>query len=111
MGIVIRSVNGSEDTLMHRAERPGNYFSDSFTHYQAERVGKEVICVQIFKVIHQTEPSRVHVLSGTISFTYLSWWLYCCCVHILITTFPRTSAERIYGRSMGCRPPVLVTEM
>ena len=38
----------SEDTLMHTAERPSNYFSNSFTHYQTEQIKKEVICVQIF---------------------------------------------------------------
>ena len=54
---------------MHKAEGPSNYFFNSFTHYQAEQIKKGIICVQIFYVIHQTEPSRVHVLGGTSSFT------------------------------------------
>ena len=82
-------MNGSEDTLMHKAESPSNsFFSNSFTHYQAEQIKEGVICVQFFYVIHQTEHRRVRVLGGTNSFTYLSWLLYCCCVPILITTFP-----------------------
>ena len=36
ISIVIKNVIGSENTLMHKAERPGNYFSYSFTHKQAE---------------------------------------------------------------------------
>ena len=44
----MKNVNRSEDTLMHKAECPSNYFSNSFTHYQAEQIKKEVICVQIF---------------------------------------------------------------
>ena len=36
ISIVIKNVNRSEDTLMHQAERPSNYFSNAFTHYQAE---------------------------------------------------------------------------
>ena len=31
-------VTGSEDTLMHKAERPSKYFSNSFTHNQAEQI-------------------------------------------------------------------------
>ena len=31
----------------HKAEHPSNYFSSSFTHYQAEQIKKGVICVQI----------------------------------------------------------------
>ena len=46
--MVIKNVNWSEDTLMHKAERPSNYFSNSFTHYQAEQIKKGVICVQMF---------------------------------------------------------------
>ena len=46
---VIININGSEDTLMHKAEGPSNYFfSNSFTHYVAEQIKIEVICVQIF---------------------------------------------------------------
>ena len=39
--IVIRNVIGSKDTLMHKAERPSNYFSHSFTHNQGEQIEKE----------------------------------------------------------------------
>ena len=45
-----------------------------------------------FRIIHQTEHRRVHVLGGTNSFEYLSWLLYCC-VPILITTFPPNLSE------------------
>ena len=38
---VIRNIIGSEDTLMHKAERPNNYFSSSFTRNQAEQIRKE----------------------------------------------------------------------
>ena len=67
----------------------------------------------------------------------MSWLLYCCCVlvpgtrtqqqynnqdiddfcvqsGVLPKSFndiPRTSVERIHGRGMGCRPPVVVTVM
>ena len=34
--IVIKTVTGSKVTLTHKAERPSNYFSSSFTHYQAK---------------------------------------------------------------------------
>ena len=35
-------------TLMHKAERPSNYFfSNAFTYNQAEQTKKGVICVQI----------------------------------------------------------------
>ena len=85
----MKNVNGSEYTLMHKAEGPSNsFFSNSFTHYPAEQIKEGVICVQMFYVIHPTEHRRVHALGGTNSFTYLSWLLYCCCVPILITTFP-----------------------
>ena len=30
ISIVIKNVNGSEDTLMHKAERPSNYFFQLF---------------------------------------------------------------------------------
>ena len=49
ISIVIKNVNRSENTLMHKAERPSNYFFPFFfTHYQAEQIKKEVICVQTF---------------------------------------------------------------
>ena len=52
--MVIKNVIGSEDTLMQKAERPSNYFSNSFTHNQAEQIKKGVICVQIWLKIHLT---------------------------------------------------------
>ena len=54
MSIVIKSVIRSEDTMMHKAERPSNYFSNTFTHNQAEKIKKTVICVQILLEIHLT---------------------------------------------------------
>ena len=56
ISIVIKNIIGFEDTLMHKAERPG-IFSNSFTHYQADK--KRVICGQILLEIHQTEHSLV----------------------------------------------------
>ena len=44
--------------LMHKAVRPSNYFSNSFTYNQAEQIKKEVICVQILLEIHLTEHGR-----------------------------------------------------
>ena len=41
ISIFIKNVIGSEDTLVHKAERPSNYFSDSFTHNQAEQIKKK----------------------------------------------------------------------
>ena len=41
--IVITNVTGSEHTLMHKAERPSNYFFNTFTHNQAEPIKKGVI--------------------------------------------------------------------
>ena len=57
MSIVIKNVMGFADTLMHNAEHPCNYFSNAFTHYQAEQIKKGVMCVQILLEIHQTEHS------------------------------------------------------
>ena len=52
--IVIKNVIGSKDTMMHKAVSPSNYFSNTFTHYQAEQIKKGVICVQILLKIHLT---------------------------------------------------------
>ena len=43
---------------MHKAERPSNYFSSSFTYNQAEQIKKGVICVQILLEIHLNEHGR-----------------------------------------------------
>ena len=48
ISIVIKNVNGSEDTLVHKVSVLAIIFPNSFTHYQAEQKKKEVICVQIF---------------------------------------------------------------
>ena len=45
--ITIKNIIWSEATLMHKAEHPSKYFSNSFTHYQAEQTKKGVISVQI----------------------------------------------------------------
>ena len=46
ISIIIKNVIWSEKTLMHKAVRPSNYFSNSFTYNQAEQTKKGVICVQ-----------------------------------------------------------------
>ena len=58
--IVIYNESESEETLKHKTERPSNYFSNSFTHYQAERIKKGVICFQILLEIPLIEHCRVH---------------------------------------------------
>ena len=50
---------------MHKAVRPSNYFSNSFTYNQAEQIKKEVICVQILLEIHLTEHGRFHFQGRT----------------------------------------------
>ena len=47
-------VIGSEDTLMHKAERPSNYSSNTFTHNEAEQIKKGVSCVLILLEIDVT---------------------------------------------------------
>ena len=44
--IDIKKVIESEYTLMNKAERSSNYFSNTFTHNQVEQIRKGVICVQ-----------------------------------------------------------------
>ena len=56
---------------------------------------------KLFRLIHQTEHRRVHALGGTNSFRYLSWLLYCCCVPILITTFPKNLGSSPQNVSMA----------
>ena len=36
-----QNVIEADDTMMHSAERPSNYFSNTFTHNQAEQIKKE----------------------------------------------------------------------
>ena len=55
--------------LMHKAMRPSNYFSNSFTYNQAEQIKKEVICVQILLEIHLTEHGRFHFQGRTTFYT------------------------------------------
>ena len=43
---MINNVNKSEETLMHKAERPSNYFFQLFHTYQAEQIKKQVTCVK-----------------------------------------------------------------
>ena len=50
---------------MHKAERPSNFFSNSFTYDQAEQIKKGVICVQILLEIHLTEHGRFHFQGRT----------------------------------------------
>ena len=70
--IVIKNVIGSEDTLMHKAERPCNFFP-TLSHIirPTEQITKGVICVQISLEIHLTEHSRFHIQGWTTSFTQL----------------------------------------
>ena len=72
ISIVIKNVIWSEETLMHRAVPPSNYFfSNSFTDNQAKQIKKEVICVQILLEIHLTEHGRFHFKVGQL-LTHLS---------------------------------------
>ena len=75
---------------MHKAEHPNNYFSNSFTHNQAEQIKIGVIFVQILLEIHLTEYSRFHFQGWTTSFTYLSWSQKCsiCTVDVGIPAYP-----------------------
>ena len=58
---------------MHKAERPNNYFSNTFAHNQAEQIKKGVICVQIVLEIHLIL-NTVESISRLNNFiTYLSW--------------------------------------
>ena len=50
---------------MHKAGSPSNYFSNSFTHNQAEQIKKGVICVQILLEMHRPDYSRFHFHSHT----------------------------------------------
>ena len=51
---------------MHKAMRPSNYFFSNFlTYNQAEKIKKEVICVQILLEIHLTEHGRFHFQGRT----------------------------------------------
>ena len=54
---------------MHKAVRPSNYISNSFTYNQAEQTKKGVICVQILLEIHLTEHSRFHFQGQTTFYT------------------------------------------
>ena len=54
---------------MHKAVRPSNYFSNSFTYYQAEQIKKEEICVQILLEIHPTEHGRFYFQGRTTFYT------------------------------------------
>ena len=71
--MVIKNVIGSEDTLVHKAERPSNYFSNSFIHNQAEQIKKGVICIQILLEKHLTEHCSFHFQGWATSFPHLSW--------------------------------------
>ena len=49
-----------EDTFMHKAENPSNYFSNSFTHNLAEQIKKRVNCFKILLEIHLTEHNFIY---------------------------------------------------
>ena len=88
ISIVIKNVIESEDTLVHKAVRPINYFSNTFTHYQAEQIKKGVICVQILLEIRLTctqfSPFQSRLTS---SHTVLVIVNYCRC-YICIPAYP-----------------------
>ena len=48
ISIIIKNINRSEDPLMHKAERPSNYFFQLFHTLSTEQIKKRIICVQIF---------------------------------------------------------------
>ena len=52
ISIIIKNVKETEGTMMHRSERPSIFFSNTFTHNQAEQIKKGVIFVQILIEIH-----------------------------------------------------------
>ena len=54
---------------MHKAERPSNYFFNSFTYNQAEQIKRGVICVHILLEIHLTEHGRFHFQGLTTFYT------------------------------------------
>ena len=61
MSIIVKNVIWSEKTLMHKAERPSNYFfSNSFTYDQAEQIKKRSnLCPNLLE-IHLTQNDRFH---------------------------------------------------
>ena len=69
ISIVIKNVIWSEKTLMHKAKRPSNYFSNSFIYNQAGQIKKGVICVQILLEIHLTEHGKFHFQGRTSFYT------------------------------------------
>ena len=58
---------------MHKAERPSNYFSNTYTHNQAEQIKKGVLCVQILLEIHLTLNTVESISRLNNYITYLSW--------------------------------------
>ena len=69
ISIVIKNVIWCEKSLMHKAERPSDYFSNSFTYNQAEQIKKGAICVQTLLEIHSTEHGRFHFQGRTTFYT------------------------------------------
>ena len=65
----MKNVIWSEKTLMRKAVRPSNYFSNFFTYNLAEQIKKGVISVQILLEIHLTEHGRFHFQSRTTFYT------------------------------------------
>ena len=55
--------------MMHKTKRPSNYFSNFFTHKQAEQIKKGAICARILLEIHLTEHSRFHIQGWKSFFT------------------------------------------
>ena len=88
----IKNVNGSDKNLMHKAKRPSNYFSNTFTHNQAEQIKKGVISDQNFVRNTSSEYGRFHFQGWSTFYTpvlvTVMQCLYCrcyiCSLHILV---------------------------
>ena len=70
ISIVIKNVIWSENTLMHKAVHPSNYFfSNSFTYNQAEQIQKEVNLCPNFVRNNLTKHGRFHYQGRTTFYT------------------------------------------
>ena len=71
INIVIENILSAESSLLHNGERPSNYFfSNSFTHYQAEQMKKDAVCVQIFFLSKHTGETGETILTRLNNFIY-----------------------------------------
>ena len=49
ISIVIKNVIWSEDTLMHKAERPSNYVFNISTHNQTKQIKRSNLCPNVVR--------------------------------------------------------------